>query len=165
MEQPSVRLHIDDRGVPRQLLDLWLPYLDVVAVWVVDAPTPEPTDGSDFVPLIPLSATDVAAVASERALDPGRVLAVFGTAESLRTAAMLGLEAGRVTIHHLCPDGDRQRIAPGVELTEATVADLLELEDRGFSFEIQPNPHVTARRWSPRLDWDRQPVDAGSPDR
>lgn len=149
MGASSLRIHIDDRGVSRQLLDLWIPQLDIDAIWLVDEQPSTAEPPGDALPIAALSATDVAAVAAEQADDSRRALAVFTSCDALETAAMFGLPPGRVVLQRLVRDGDTHRVAVDIELDEEALRVLARLEARGFQFEIQSNPHVTSRKWSP----------------
>lgn len=150
MNSPLLRAHLDDRGLSRALLEMWIPHLAVDTVWLVDVQPPlDVRTRTELLPVVPLSAVDLAAVAAEPRGESARVLVAFGSVEALRIAAGLGFGPTRLTINHHRPGADSRRVAPEVELDAPALDGLVELEELGFSFEIQPNPHVTPRPWSP----------------
>lgn len=150
MNATPMRIHIDDRGASRQLVDMWLPHLDVDVVWLVGAPPPDDAPVSTSgVPFVELAASDVPAVAAEDRETALRVLVIFTTPAALDDAARLGLPPSRVTINRLRSDEAPYRIAHEVSLDDDTLDVLRSLEERGFTFEVQTLPNVTARPWLP----------------
>lgn len=145
---PRLKLHVDERGVTRQLVDLWLPHVDADVVWVVGAPIPDEELERDAVPFVSLSAVDAATVCAEVSDDTPRALVVFASLDALHTAALMGLPPERVTLLHIASDESSTRLAADIHVSESQIALLAALEDLGFSFEIRPLPNVTARPWS-----------------
>ncbi len=144
-----LRFHLDDRGVSRALLDLWIPAVDPDVIWIIGGALPDDDMEREIVPFIALSSLDVAAVAAEAGGDGLRVLAVFCSVEALKNAALMGLPAGRVTIGALGTEEADIRVAATVHLLADELAVLRSLEEREWSFEIQALPNVTPRPWKP----------------
>ena len=146
------RAILDDRGVSRALLDLWIPHVDADAVWVVGGELPDADLARDIVPFVEMSPLDVAAVASEAGADDVRILAVFCSVHALKQASIMGLGATRVTITSLGNGTQDHRVGASVHVSAAELADLAATARRGFSFDIQGLPNVTARTWRPKLE-------------
>jgi mannose/fructose/N-acetylgalactosamine-specific phosphotransferase system component IIB len=143
------RLLLDDRGVGRTLFELWLPHIDPDAIWVVGGELPDGDLSRDVVPFVELSPLDVTAVAAEAGGGDLRILAVFCSVTALCQAAAMGLAPGRVTITSVGAEGTERRIGPSVHLSESEIDELAQAERRGFTFDIQGLPNVTARTWRP----------------
>ncbi len=147
-QPPTLRLHVDDRGVSRQLIDLWLPHFDADAVWIVGAELPDDVLERTDIPFVAMSAIEVASVAIELAETAARALVVFASVDALYEAAQLGLPPARVTLQHLEESDETVRLGVSVHLRPAWTTNLSALEALGFSFEIKGMPSVTARPWS-----------------
>lgn len=149
----SRRVHVllDDRGIQRALVDLWMPALDADVVWFVGPMSDAPGDeqARDVVPVVPLSAMDVAAITAEPSEDDSVVLVLFCTTSDLQEAAMMGMPAGDVTLVALSGSDATTRLSAEVHVRTGDVAALAFVEQRGFTFALQPLPNVTERPWSP----------------
>ena len=143
------RLHVDDRGVTRALVDHWLPQLDVDVVWLVGPSVFDEELLRDVVPFIPLSALELATVVAEPPAEATRVLALFSSLLDLAEAAALGLGPDRVVIQHLGAQEGAERISAHVHLADGDLNAVRALQAAGFSFELQSLPIVTARAWAP----------------
>lgn len=128
-----------------------MPALDADVVWFIGplADGPDDEQARELVPVVPLSPMDVAAILAEPSDDESVVLVLFCTAEALRDAAMMGLPAAEVTIVALGGDDATTRLSAEVHVTAADIDALSLVEQRGFTFELQPLPNVTERPWSP----------------
>lgn len=145
-----LRAILDDRGVSRTLLDLWVPHVDADAVWVIGGDLPDAELARDVVPFVELSPLDVAAVAAEAGGEGLRILAVFCSVSALRQAAVMGLAATRVTIAALGDGSQAHRLGASVHLNSEEYKELGAVAERGFTFDIQGLPNVTARAWRPK---------------
>lgn len=146
-----VSLFLDDRGLHRSLTDQWTHAVDADVVWFVGAIDHGPDDDQarDVTPILPFSADELAALAREPSEEEVSVIALFATVDDLRDAAIVGLPPADVTILNLREGADTTRLSAEVHLTDAQREGLAFLEARGFTFELQPLPNVTARPWSP----------------
>ncbi|MCB9520355.1 MAG: PTS sugar transporter subunit IIB [Myxococcales bacterium] len=146
------RLHLDDRGINRTLVDHWLPHLDIDVVWLVGRADVDDELQRDIVPVVPISPFELPSIVAEPADPPTNILALFGSPADLAIAADLGLAPARVVIHHIGASSVADRICAEVFVDDDQRATLADLERRGFSFEIHPLPVVTARPWSPSVE-------------
>lgn len=146
------RAILDDRGVSRALLDMWIPHVDADAVWVIGGDLPDADLARDVVPFVEMSPLDVSAVASEAGGDDVRILAVFCSVAALKQASVMGLTATRITITSLGDGTQAHRVGASVHVSKDELADLAAAARRGFSFDIQGLPNVTARSWRPKLE-------------
>lgn len=142
----SLRVLVDDRGLARQVRDIWLPHIDPDVVWLVGHPPAELDElARDPIPVVHLSPTDVVAAVAESDFDAVRVLAIFADLTNVSEAALFGLEPLQVTITALSGSDDTERFAAGVELSDDDHDILRRLTAAHFEFAVQPLPNVTAR--------------------
>ena len=148
----TVRLHlfVDERGLARTLVDLWIPHLDADAAWIVGPSdrSLDPELAREVVPILTLDPLEVAAVIAEQSASEQRVLAVFSSLDALQDAALGGLHAEEVTLLHVGSTDEGQRVAADIHIDDSRMAALSYLEKRGFTFTVQPIPNVTPRPWS-----------------
>ncbi|MFT6398448.1 MAG: mannose/fructose/N-acetylgalactosamine-specific phosphotransferase system component IIB [Bradymonadia bacterium] len=146
---PRPRLHLDDRGVSRTLLELWIPAIDPDVIWIVGGDLPGDELRRGTVPFIGLSAVDAAAVAAEPGATDLRVLAVFCSIHALKEAAAMGLSPDKVTVSSLGDQERERRVAATLHLNADELTLARTLEERGWTFAIQSLPNVTPRCWRP----------------
>lgn len=148
-QAPRLRLHLDDRGMSRQLLDLWLPHFGADAVWIVGAEIPDEDWVRAGVPLVSLSVVEAAAAAQEHLGNKAQALVVFTSIADLADAADMGLPVSLVTLQHLAESEDTERLGASVHINRQDLATCAALRGSGFSFEIKSLPNITARVWHP----------------
>ena len=94
----TVRLHlfVDERGLARTLVDLWIPHLDADAAWIVGPSdrSLDPDLAREVVPILTLDPLEVAAVIAEQSASEQRVLAVFSSLDALQDAALEACSRG-----------------------------------------------------------------------
>lgn len=140
-------VHVDDRGLSRVSEEIWTPYLDVDVIWTTAELDEDEELLNGAVPVLELSAADVAALSSEMTQDAGRVLTLFASLDEVAEAAEFGLPPRRITVvHYLSEDG--VRVAPNVFLSTRDDAIIQSLVARGFGIVLQALPNVTGRPWS-----------------
>ena len=146
-----VDLYLDDRGLHRSLTEQWTHAVAADVVWYVGSVDQGPDDDQarDVTPILPFSADELAALAREPSEEEASVMALFTSLDDLREAALLGLPAADVTILCLSERPGTIRLSAEVYIDESQREALAFLETRGFTFELQPLPNVTARPWSP----------------
>lgn len=140
----NIRFHLDDRGLSRPILEMWIPSTDADALWYIGQDGTEVDQHSgDIVPMMVLSPMDVTAVMSERSAGGETVIALFESLEMLEEAIDFGLEPCRVTIHHLAPSDEKARASATVFLTDSEIKAIRRLTRMGFEFVAQPLPNTT----------------------
>ncbi|MFT4705971.1 MAG: mannose/fructose/N-acetylgalactosamine-specific phosphotransferase system component IIB [Bradymonadia bacterium] len=132
------------------MAELWIPSIEADVVWYAGPPTsaPDAEQALELVPVVSLEPAHVAAAVAESSHEAVTVLAVFGSCEALREAATMGLKADEVTVVHLAEDNGRERVGADFYLDKGQRECIRDLQRRGFTFNIQALPNVTARPWT-----------------
>lgn len=139
-------VHINDRGLTRQVDDLWVPHLRIDVIWLSASVDSRVLSAytERLVPIIEASPVEIVALAAEQHNEGRRALAVFRSLEDLADAAAVGLRAQVVNLVSLQSEPGK-RIAPGVWLNEGDLAIAQQMITAGFEIIVQPLPNVTSR--------------------
>lgn len=140
-------IFIDDRGLSRPILELWVPALGIDVIWATGNALDDEIDlNAEVSPALELSPADIAALSAEFTEEKGHVLVVIDSLTSLQESIDFGLEIPEVTIvHHVKTDGER--IGPSASFTDEDLRLVEQMARGGLKFYIQPIPNVTARPW------------------
>lgn len=140
-------IFIDDRGLSRPILELWVPALNIDVIWTTGKTIEDEIDlNAEASPALELSPADIAALSSEFTDEQGHVLVVIDSLKSLQESIDFGLDIPEVTIvHHVKPDGER--IGPSATFASEDLKLVENMARGGLKFYIQPIPNVTARPW------------------
>jgi mannose/fructose/N-acetylgalactosamine-specific phosphotransferase system component IIB len=140
-------IHINDRGLTRQMDELWVPQLRADVIWLSAADNSQVVSAytERLIPIIEASPGEIAALAAEQHEEGRRALAVFRSLDALLEAADFGLPPQTVNFVALQSDPGT-RIAPGVWLNQDDLEFARELHRLGFELIVQPLPNVTRRQ-------------------
>lgn len=146
MDDDHLWLHVNDRGISRQVEELWIPHLRIDVVWLSDSLDDDICSTGDgrLVPVMRTSPAGLAALYAEHQNEDRRALAIVGSLSEVLEAAAFGLSPLKITIVAL-GDDNAERVAPGVWLSDDDYEALSELEEMGFSTDVQILPNVTGR--------------------
>jgi PTS system mannose-specific IIB component len=161
----GLHLRIDNRLLHGQVVQFWIPYLEVDRLIIADDDVS--ADGAlhavyraALPERVALVVTEVADTAHAVAQGSAAVtLVLVSNVDDARRALEAGLELGRLTLGNVHAAADRTRVTDSVHLSGAELASLAELSARGLAVEIQTFPGETLRlvpdeegapRWSKR---------------
>lgn len=141
-----LRIHINDRGLTRQIDELWAPQLRADVIWLSASEESQLISAytERLIPVIEASPVELAALTAEQQNEGKRALAIFRSLEALVEAADFGLSPHRVNLVSIQSEPGT-RIAPGVWLAQTDIAHTHSLLNLGFEFMVQPLPNVTGR--------------------
>jgi PTS system mannose-specific IIB component len=142
----GVHVRIDNRLLHGQVVQFWIPSLDVQRLVIADAATAaDPTLVSLYRMVMPKNvALDVVAPAGlEQALAGGAAtstLVLLANIADVVAASRAGFVFDRLTIGNVHAAALRSRITDSVHLSDEELRDLLELRRGGAAIDIQSFP-------------------------
>lgn len=139
-------VHINDRGLTRQLDDLWVPHLRIDVIWLTASIDSEVSSAytERLVPIIEASPVEIVALAAEQHNEGRRAIAVFRSLTDLAEAAAVGFTPQVVNLISL-ENEPGKRIASSVWLNDDDLDIAQQLISAGFEIIVQPLPNVTSR--------------------
>jgi len=142
----GVHVRVDNRLLHGQVVQFWIPSLDVQRLVIADEATAaDQTLVSLYRMVMPKNVTlDVVPPAGlKQALAAGgavSTLVLLGNIADVISARRSGFAFDRLTIGNVHASGGRSRITDSVYLSEEEVRDLLELKREGAAIDIQSFP-------------------------